>query len=235
MKISIAIISALLASVSVPAADAAIVFTHARFVDGDRSMQNLVEFPDIGSDIEITVSCAGHATAKGRLRDTRCSAPNDPELAFTMAVSRRFNATRLVPATVNGKAEQVDFQFIVIFRKSGEDESITIYPHNMKNADRLGMDYIGAQRYSVHPWPERCGDLHLDDLIMEVAIVNELGTARDFDVMAANFGLSGSCREGFASHLKSGRWIPASHQGQYVESVWANPRVFSKQPYKRQQ
>ncbi len=235
MKIAIAVIFTLLAPAASLAADDPLQFSHARFVEGKRAMQNLIEFPKTDSDIEIIVSCTGHATAKGRLRDARCSAPNDPNLAFTMAVSRRFNASRLVAATVNGKAEEVDFQFVVIFKKSGEQESIDIYPHNMKNVDRLGLDYIGAQRYSVHPWPERCGNLNRDDLIMEVAIINELGLPRDFDVLAANFGLTGSCRDGFSAYLKNGRWIPALYKGELVESVWANPRVFSKVPYKRQQ
>ena len=126
-------------------------FIPANFVDGKRSMKNLIEFPDIDFDVEVTVTCSGHATAKGRLRDTRCSSPGDPDLKFTMAVSRRFNSSRLTPARVDGKAEEVDFQFTVIFRKEGELESLQVYPHNMKNVDRLGLDYIGAQRYSVHP------------------------------------------------------------------------------------
>ena len=217
------------------AAEEATQFTHARFVDGKRSMQNLIDFPDIDFDVEITVSCTGHATAKGRLRDARCSAPNDPDLKFTMAVSRRFNSTRLTPATVNGKKEEVDFQFVVIFRKEGEIESHNIYLHNMKNADRLGLDYIGAQRYSIHPWPRRCGDSPLPDLIMEVAVVDEHGTPREFEILSANFALSATCREGFSTHLENGRWIPALYDGQFTESVWANPRVNSDVNYKRQQ
>jgi hypothetical protein len=210
-------------------------FTHAMFIEGKRSMQNLIEFPDIEQDVEVRVTCTGHATAKGRLRDARCSAPNDPELKFTMAVSRRFNSARLIPATVNGKKEEVDFQFVVIFRKEGEIESHEIYLPNLKNVDRLGLDYIGAQRYSIHPWPRRCGDSPLDDLIMEVAVVDENGIPRDFDVLSANFALTAICREGFSTHLKNGRWIPASYDGAFTESVWANPRVNSSVRYRRQQ
>jgi len=152
-----------------------------------------------------------------------------------MAVSRRFNSTRLVSATVDGKKEEVDFQFTVIFKKEGGVETHKIYLHNMKNVDRLGLDYIGPQRYSVHPWPRRCGDSPMADLIMEVAVVNENGRAKDFDVQSANFAMSATCREGFSSHLKDGRWIPALANGIYVDSVWANPRVNSSVRYKRQQ
>jgi len=198
-------------------------------------MQNLIEFPDIDVDTEVKVTCTSHATAKGRLKQARCSAPNDPGLKFTMAVSRRFNSARLTPAMVNGKAEEVDFQFVVIFRKEGESESHSVYLHNMKNVDRLGLDYIGAQRYSIHPWPRRCGNFSRDDLLMEVAVVDKFGAPRDFDVLSTNFGISAACRDGFSTYLKSGRWIPALYNGEFVESMWANPRISAKVPYKRQQ
>ena len=210
-------------------------FTHTTFVQGDRSMQNLIDFPDVDIDTEVIVTCTSHATAKGRLKDGRCSSPGDPDLKFTMAVSRRFNSTRLIPATVNGKAEEVDFQFTVIFRKEGESEILDVYPHNMKNVDRLGLEYIGAQRYSPHPWPGRCGTNRFDEMIMEVAIVSALGKPTDVNVMAANFGLPASCREGFLTALRNGRWIPALYAGEFVDAVWANPRVIVKVPFKRQQ
>jgi hypothetical protein len=236
MKPFIAIVSAFLLPCVVQGADDILQFSHARFVEGDHSMQNLIEFPKSDLDLEVTITCTAHATAKGRLKDARCSSPADGDQKFTMAISRRFNAARLTPALVNGKVEEVDFQFSVIFKKDGESETISVYPHNMKNVDRLGLDYIGAQRYSVHPWPtSRCIDFTRDDLIVEVAIVNELGVPRDFDVLAANFGISAACRDGFVTYLQNGRWIPALYKGQYVESVWAQPRTNTKSYFKRQQ
>jgi hypothetical protein len=210
-------------------------FEPANFVTGKRSLEKLIKFPDIDFDTEVHVACSGHATAKGRLKNGRCSSMGDPELKFTMAVSRRFNAMRLIPARVDGKAEEVDFQFTVIFLKQGKAETITLYPHNMKNVDRLGLDYIGAQRYSEHPWPNRCGWRGFDDLIVEVAIVDATGSAKEFNVLSANFDLPASCQEGFASFLRRGSWIPAFHDDQFVESVWTNPRVLNSVPYKRQQ
>jgi len=223
------------ASASLAAADDTVPqFTHARFVDGDRSIRSLVEFPDIDSDIEVTVTCSGRATAKGRLKDAKCSASNDPELAFTMAVSRRFNATRLVPATVNGRVEEVDFQFIVAFKKEGGAESIELYLNNRKNVDRLGIDYLSAQRYSPTVWPTRCDGL-LDDLIVEAAIVDATGLPRDVNVMSAAASIPGICQTALINQLENGRWIPASYHGQYVESVWISPIIRNRLGYKREQ
>ena len=210
-------------------------FTHAKFVEGDRSLMNLIEFPDIDFDVEITLMCNGHASAKGRLKLGKCSSPGDPDLLFTMSVSRVFNSLRMVPATVNGRAEEVDFQFVVIFEKAGEAESIDIYPNNQKNVDRLGLDYISAQRYSPHDLPGRCAGWRQDDLLIEAAIVEENGRPRDVNVMSASVGIPNSCRKGIISQLEDARWIPAMYQGQYVESVWINPIVLKVQDYKRQQ
>jgi len=210
-------------------------FTHAKFVEGDRSLKSLIEFPDIDFDVEITLMCNGTASAKGRLQNGKCSSPGDPDLLFTMSVSRVFNTLRVVPATVNGREEEVDFQFVVIFKKAGEAESIEIYPNNQKNVDRLGLDYISAQRYSPHPLPNRCAGWQKDDLLVEAAIVDVNGRPRDVNVMSASVGIPRSCRKGIISQLEDARWIPAIYQGQYVESVWINPIVLKVQAYKRQQ
>ena len=210
-------------------------FTHAKFVEGDRSLKNLIEFPDIDFDAEITLMCNGIASAKGRLQNSKCSSPGDPDLLFTMSVSRVFNTLRVVPATVNGREEEVDFQFVVIFKKAGAAESIDIHLNNQKNVDRLGLDYISAQRYSPHPLPNRCAGWQQDDLFIEAAIVDTNGRPRDVNVMSASAGIPPSCRKGLINQLEDARWIPAMYQGQYVESVWINPIVLTKQPYKRQQ
>ncbi|MDH3441461.1 MAG: hypothetical protein OEM63_11960 [Gammaproteobacteria bacterium] len=210
-------------------------FTHANFVTGDRSMQSLVEFPDIDVDVQVDVTCSGIATAKGRLKEAFCSAPNDPDLEFTMAVSRRFNSSRMVPATVDGKPEEVDFQFIVSFRKVGDNETISVYPNNGKNVDRLGLDYYSAQRYSPHVWPNRCGTATREDLVLEMAIIDAAGRPREVNIMTAEARLAATCRARLITQLEDGRWIPASYNGEFVESVWVSPIVLSRIGYKRQQ
>ncbi len=210
-------------------------FTHAVFVEGEESMKSLVEFPDIDFDVEVNVTCGGRATAKGRLKEARCSSSNDPDLKFTMAVSRRFNSTRMIPATVNGNEEEVDFQFMVAFKKQGETETVDVYLNNQKNVDRLGMDYISAQRYSPSVWPTRCGRWRQDDLIIEAAIVDTSGRPKDVNVMSSTAGVPHSCREGLINQLENGRWIPARYQGQLVEAVWVNPIILNSVAFKREQ
>lgn len=210
-------------------------FTHANFVEGERSMANLVEFPDVDGDIEVIVTCTGIASAKGRLQEAKCSAPNDPDLDFTMAVSRRFNAARLIPATVDGNSEEVDFQFAVHFRQENDRQTVNVYPNNSKNVDRLGLDYLSAQRFSPYVWPNRCGSWRREELILEVAIIDATGKPRNIDLVTAGSSLRPNCKAALESQLKDGRWIPASYKGQFVDSIWVNPIILNRMAYKRQQ
>ncbi|MDG2376055.1 MAG: hypothetical protein P8M18_06865 [Woeseiaceae bacterium] len=210
-------------------------FTHANFVEGERSITSLVEFPDVDGNIEIIVTCTGIASAKGRLQEAKCSAPNDPDLDFTMAVSRRFNATRLIPATVDGNPEEVDFQFVVHFRKEGDEETVNVYPNNSKNVDRLGLDYVSAQRFSPYVWPNRCGTWRREELILEVAIIDATGKPKDVDLVTAESSLRLNCKAALINQLENGRWVPAVHKGQFVDSIWVNPIILNRMAYKRQQ
>jgi len=210
-------------------------FTHADFVEGERSMANLVEFPDVDGDIEVIVTCTGIASAKGRLQEAKCSAPNDPDLDFTMAVSRRFNAARLIPATVDGNSEEVDFQFAVHFRQEDDRQTVNVYPNNSKNVDRLGLDYLSAQRFSPYVWPNRCGSWRREELILEVAIIDATGSPRNIDLVTTGSSLRPNCKAALENQLKNGRWIPASYKGQFVDSIWVNPIILNRMAYKRQQ
>ena len=207
--------------------------THAVFVEGDKSIENLVQFPKHNGDIEITVSCLGHATAKGRLRDARCSAADDPDLNFSDAVNRRTRSARLVPATVNGRPEEVDIQFSVVFSKRADVELITLRMNNGNNADRLGDDYIAAQRYSPHAFPSACNerafaDQGLTKIIVEAAIIDVQGRSRDAQIFSPNWSVPGPCKSALTGQIDAGAWIPASLDGEFVESAWLSPIVVAR-------
>lgn len=208
-------------------------WAHATFVDGDQSIDKLVKFPRHSGDIEVTVSCSGHATAKGRLRNIRCSAADDPDLKFSNAVKRRAPAARLVPATVDGQAEEVDIQFSVVFEKRGDIESIRRNLNNGNNIDRLGSDYVSAQRYSPHSFPSVCNERAFLNqgaakLLIEVAIIDVDGNARDAQVISSNWRIPGHCESALVEQIEAGAWIPASHDGRIVESIWASPIVVDR-------
>ncbi len=210
-------------------------YTHATFQPGKRSIENLIKFPKTTFSGELAVICSSRATAKGRIKNARCSSPQDPDLDFTMAVSRRFNSARVISATVNGKKEEVDFQFTVVFSSNREEQNIVVHENNGKNIEHFGNDYTSAQRYSPNPFPARCSGWRRDDLIVEVAIVEKTGRAKAIEVMSSTAGVDARCKDALQTQLSNARWIPAISNGEFVESVWVNPIVLTKLSFKREQ
>jgi hypothetical protein len=209
-------------------------YTPAVFVEGENSLANLVEFPNHSGDIEIGVICLAHASIKGRLRDVYCSAPDDPRQKFTKAVTGKVYSAELIPATVAGKNEEVDFQFLVEFRKEGDERSINVYLNNAKNTDRLGKDYISAQRYSSHALPPVCNDPNTwgftggQELIMEVAQVSAGGQPVEILLLSEVWRIPATCRLALESQIRSSRWIPASLDGEAIDSIWASPIIMNR-------
>lgn len=205
-------------------------FSHAGFVEGERSLDRQLVFPKSDGDIDVIVSCSGHATVKGRLSDIRCSSADDPGLKFSSSVSRRARSARVDPAVVDGEVREVDFQFSVRFRRQDGEETIETRLNNGNNTDRLGEHYIAAQRYSRHSWPSACNDLELrlQRLIVEVAIIDREGGARDANVISEVWHIAGPCQNALTDQIESGAWIPASLDGQFVESIWVNPIIVNR-------
>jgi len=218
---TVLVLSALDASNSVFAA----TFTPATFVEGKRSLKNLLDFPKIDGDVSVTVSCTSIGTANGRIREAKCSAANDPSQKFAIAVNRRAKSARINPATVDGRKEKVDFQFTVVFSRTAGEESIDVYVNNQKNTDRFGPDYISAQRYSPYELPDVCKERRLSFLILEVAVVTADGAVKESDLHVDSVGIPNTCEVQLREITKSSRFIPAFYEGSPVESVWVNPWI----------
>ena len=198
-------------------------FRHAMFIRDDKALDERVRFPKSTGDIDVDVVCRGHATAKGRLQDTLCSAQDDPDRSFVNAVSRRVRSARLSPAMVDGEPRDVDFQFTVNFRRAGDAEAISVYQNNGHNTARLGDDYLGAQRYSPHVWPGACRHWRDTEVVIEAATIDAGGAAREVNAMSTRTRMFEACRAALMRQLEDGRWIPAMKDGRFVDSVWMSP------------
>jgi len=207
-------------------------FTPADFVEGERSLKNLIRFPKVEGDLSIVVNCTSIGTSKGRIQDAKCSAPDDPNQKFAIAVSRRTKSARITPATVAGIAEEVDFQFNVVFTRAGETETIDVYTNNRKNLDRFGPDYISAQRYSPYELPDVCKERRISYLILEIAVVTKEGLVNESDLHVDTIGIAKACETSLREITRNSRFVPAFHDGLAVESVWVNPWIATPIKYR---
>ncbi|MCZ6894614.1 MAG: hypothetical protein O7H40_11290 [Gammaproteobacteria bacterium] len=212
--------------------DAVPSFSSANFVEGERSLKNLIKFPKVKGDLSIVVNCTSIGSAKGRIRDAKCSATDDPSQKFAIAVSRRSRSARITPAIVDGKNEQVDFQFNVVFIRTGETETIDVYTNNRKNLDRFGPDYISAQRYSPYELPDVCKERRASYLILEIAVVTKEGRVKESDLHVDSIGIAKVCETSLREITRSSRFVPAFHDGLPVESIWVNPLIATPIKYR---
>ena len=176
-------------------------------------------------DLSIVFNCTSIGTAKGRIRDAKCSATDDPNQKFAIVVSRRTRSARITPAIVDGRNEQVDFQFNVVFKRTGETETIDVYTNNRKNLDRFGPAYVSAQRYSPYELPDVCKERRASYLILEIAVVTKEGRVKESDLHVDSIGIAKACETSLREITRSSRFVPAFHDGLPVESVWVNPWI----------
>ena len=56
--------------------------TLARFIDGDHSLQELIEFPDVDDDIVAVVYCYADVHRRGEIVGNLCSRSENVDLSF---------------------------------------------------------------------------------------------------------------------------------------------------------
>lgn len=213
------------------AADESDTFTPVRFLAGDESFAEMIQFPARSGDVNVTVICTSHGTRGGQVTAARCSSPDDPDGVFSLAAVDAAGDAEIESALVDGRKQDVDFQFSVVFSRTRDAERITVLTNNQRNTERLGLDYVSAQRYSRHLKPKMChgrGDAP-EFAILEMAVVGTDGNAKQSRVYAGDVDLGDSCIAALQRQLADSRWIPAIDDGVAVESTWVNSWIMT--PY----
>ena len=67
--------------------------------------------------------------------------------------------------------------------------------------------------------------MHLDICFI---IIDINGNPRDVQVISSNWRIPGPCESALVEQIKSGAWIPARHNGEFVESIWASPIIVAR-------
>ncbi len=121
--------------------------TLARFIDGENSLQNLIEFPAVDGDVSKTIYCASRVYKSGKLRRTLCPASSKSDRYFIEAIEAAAKKTRVSPATLDGKTQRTSLLYTVTFVRQQGAESIHVYPNWGDDLEKYGPDYESAQRY----------------------------------------------------------------------------------------
>jgi hypothetical protein len=198
--------------------------TLARFVDGDQSLQKLIEFPNVDGDVSITVFCELTVIASGELRDNFCYQTERGDRPFRIAVDAAVRLAKASPAVADGKSQTVKFHYrIVFYRKSGVTK-LGVYSNWGDDVDKHGIDYEAPQRYSYDQIPDACRRALSRDSVRVSMLVGTDGALTGEVVFAPKLDRTmrnQRCAIAFKDIHKKAKYIPG-HNGQTsIEATYA--------------
>ena len=201
-------------------------YSPAGFIGGEKSLGELIEFPELRGDATIVISCIGLMTTKGRLDEHGCYVRNPGDEAFIQSIYKVIKKARFRPAKIDGRAVSVVFQYRVQFKQEGDAKTLQFVanPGFEENVEAYGQGHVAAQReYTKETWEKAC-PRHAKFQIMAAANVNFDGTPGSASVKAhKGVGISPACEQAIIDNLLSSRFIPAMVDGESVPSTYAEP------------
>ena len=200
--------------------------TPARFGDGEKSLGQLIRFPELRGDTTVAISCIGILTGRGKLDQNQCYRQNPGDETFIAEILRASKKARLIPATSGGRPVDVVFQYRVQFKKEGEEQSLLFAANSgyEENVLAYGANHIGAQRVMAkETWQKSC-PRQAKFVVLARANVDYDGTPGAVTIEhGTGIAITDACREALEQNMLDSRFIPAFADGESVPSTFIEP------------
>lgn len=192
--------------------------TPARFVDGDLSLQKLIEFPDVDHDVLTVMYCFVYVMRSGELRRNHCFLSESVDRPFRIAVDTAVELARASPATVDGKSHFIALYYRVIFLQKDGVAEVGVYPNWGNHVDKYGLSYEAPQRYTQSIYPEKCNALNF---LLATMLIGEDGTLTGDVAFSGGEGMHMEwCKESVKAIHLNAKYIPGHKDGQPVEATF---------------
>lgn len=225
MKPAVVVLTLLASGVGNPVS-AETAFTPGRFGDGEKSLGKLIRFPELRGDTTVAISCIGILTGRGKLDKHSCYRRNPGDETFITEILRGSRKARLVPATYDGRAVDVVFQYRVQFKKEGEELTLQFVanPGYEENVEAYGTGHIAAQRVMAKEnWQKSC-PRQAKFLVLARANVDYDGTPGAVTIQpGTGIPITETCRSALEQTMLNSRFIPAFADGESVPSTYLEP------------
>lgn len=201
-------------------------YAPASFGDGEKSLGQLIEFPELRGDANATISCITLVTRKGKLKDHGCYLRNPGDETFVAAVQKVAKKARLQPAMLDGRAVEVVFQYRVNFISKGEEQSLDFVanPGYPENVEAYGQRHIAAQRaFDKEKWKAACPK-HAKFVVLAKVNVDFDGSAGAANLSHVDgINITEKCENALVESLLASRFVPAMVDGEAVPSTYLEP------------
>ena len=216
----------LLACIGAASNSGAQEYSPASFSDGEKSLSELIEFPELRGDASVTISCLGLLEANGKLDKHGCYVRNPGDETFVAAIYKAVRKARLVPAVYDGKSATVVFQYRVQFVQKGEEKEVNFAanPGYGENVEAYGHEHVAAQRlFRKEAWQRACPK-QAKFVVLVKANVDFNGTPSAVSVTHVNgISITGKCQQAIIDDVLGSRFIPAMADGEPVPSTFIEP------------
>lgn len=180
----------------------------ARFVEGKKSLQSLIDFPNVDDDQMVVLPCFANVSTHGRMSDITCSYQEETDRVFSKPVERPARKARLSSAILNGNKRKVRLQFTAIFLRNAENEEIRILNNVRNNVDKYGLEYIGAQRVDSREFPDNCS-MNRDWFVLVRITVAADGSPQNFELDPSSRNIPSGCLDTIKSRMLTSKYIAA--------------------------
>ena len=188
----------------------------------DKSLDQIIKFPDIKGDISTTINCSGVVQKNKKIKFFSCFKNQPGDEVYIYEIYKAFKKARFNPAQVNRKKEEALVQFRIFFKSEDNNNSINIINNigYKENVDAYGINHIGAQRIiGTEIWQKHCPKFNQYNLLTKTH-VNSEGSASSASIHNyKGIKISQSCNNWILSTLNSSMYIPAISGGIFVPST----------------
>jgi hypothetical protein len=201
-------------------ADVALSLAH--FAAGERALEGRVAFPDVEGDLTLLLQCRTFVSKRGIANNTFCL-EHDRELESLLATLHdAVNKSRMIPAMVDGKAEEVRILFRVLFVRRGNNASVHVYENWGHDVETLGFDYRAPQVRSRKGTSYKC--FRHDRPLVAQATIRISETGRPSGQASVEFAEGSAedagCEQQLKEELAASAFIPAEANGKPVEATF---------------
>ena len=194
----------------------------ANFNTQDKSLEQIIKFPDIKGDISTTINCSGVVQKNKKIKFFSCYKNQPGDEVYIYEIYKAFKKARFNPALLNRKKEEALVQFRIFFKSEANNNSIKIINNigYKENVDAYGINHIGAQRIiGAEIWQKHCPKFNQYNLLTKTH-VNSEGSASNASIHDyKGIKISQSCNNSILSTLNSSDYIPAISGDIFVPST----------------
>lgn len=191
----------------------------ARFVDGDRSLQELIEFPDIDDDVAAIVYCRTLILEDGQIYGNVCFPSKIVNKSFKIAVETAIRSAKATPAIVDGKPYITRiFYRVIFFQKDGVAETV-VFSNWGTDVDRLGNNYEAPQRYTYPTFPPGCYRFWPTRALTTTMLIGTDGSlVSDVEIETSHLAPTRTCFRSIRDLYKKSKFIPGRLNGLPVKA-----------------